>query len=57
MNDDDFRNAVTHHVAEGGWSGISAFVDLVDIETLREEYYFLDDEFEKNGNELIRHEP
>lgn len=39
--EEEFRDKVAKHVAEGGWSSIRDFVDLVPIEDLECEFYYL----------------
>ena len=53
LTDDEFRTQVTRIVAQGGWSTISSLVDMIPIEDLKDEYYWLDEdpEYEEDDNQ------
>lgn len=44
MTNEDFREKVISHIVDGGWSGISDLIDSIDIDWLRGEYDYLDDD-------------
>jgi len=44
LTEDEFRSKVSSYVAQGGWSTISSLVDMIPIEDLRDQYYWLDEE-------------
>jgi hypothetical protein len=51
MSNREFKEALADHVSEGGISAIEKLIDMIDIDELKEEYGFLNDNGEKLEDE------